>query len=467
MARGFLHGPREAARVAALRRYEVLDRPVDPDLRALAELAAQLCATARAGITLVDHDAEHHAVVLGPGDAVPAAGDVVPLVVAGGVTVALGDAALEPHRAVLPTATGLATVATYAATPLVTPDGHAVGAIWVACPQERAIGAGERRALEVLAGQVIALFELRAQARALTRATARFEVAFRNAPIGMALVGADGAWTQVNDALGRVVGDLPERLVGTDLDDLVYEEDLVVVREALADLRRGTAVTRRLEVRLLHRSGRLVWAAVSASVGAAEHGDVVDLVLQVEDITDRRAQEEELQRRATHDPLTGLPNRLLLADRLETALERLRREVGEVTVMLLDLDGFKEVNDTRGHVAGDRLLIAVAERLRRGLRATDTVVRLGGDEFVVICEERVPTGEGRRIAERIIAALACPVVVDGVEIRVGSSVGVVATTRPVTAEELLARADLALYAAKAGGRNRVELGDTPEAPRAV
>jgi diguanylate cyclase (GGDEF)-like protein/PAS domain S-box-containing protein len=427
LGRGWAHGYREAARRAALRRYEVLDRPIEGELRAVAELAARSCGAPQAVLELDAERPDRSGL-----DGGEARGPVV-----------VGDAG------------GLPAVASV---PIIGSGGHTLGVLRVHADEPLEVDAGCHRGLELLAGQAAALLELRARSEALEAVTARFRVAFEHASVGMALVDASGCWARVNRALARTLGETQEALLGTSLEDVVSEEDLPAVQAAVGRLRRGETVEQRLEVRLLHSSGRLVWGALWAAVGDSAQGDMVDLVVQVDDITQRKAADEELLRRATHDPLTGLPNRLLLFDRLATAMERLRRGVGEVTLMLLDLDGFKAVNDTRGHGVGDQLLVTIGQRLRGALRSTDTVVRLGGDEFVVLCEESAPTGEGARIAERVLAVLGTPFPLDGAEVAVSASVGVATTTEWVEPEELLRRADDALYVAKASGRNRVELG---------
>src|SRR3954449_8065054 len=163
----------------------------------------------------------------------------------------------------------------------------------------------------------------------------------------------------------------------------------------------------------------------------------------------------ELRHDALHDALTGLPNRALFLDRLELSLRRARRQAEGVccAVLFLDLDGFKLVNDTLGHLVGDRLLVSVAQRLRECLRAGDTCSRLGGDEFAVILgPEREPGHEPEAIAERILRALRPAFDLEGREIFVGASIGIASGGRD--AETVLRNADVAMYRAKSLGKNR-------------
>jgi diguanylate cyclase (GGDEF)-like protein len=171
-----------------------------------------------------------------------------------------------------------------------------------------------------------------------------------------------------------------------------------------------------------------------------------------------REQIDELARQAFHDPLTDLPNRTLFADRLEHALARIRRREQAIAVLLLDLDGFKEINDSLGHEAGDQLLLAVAQRLRACLRPADTVARHGGDEFTILLEEIQSLREVTRVAERIADSLRTPFVLDGHEAQITTSIGI-ALNGPGESgpEQLLRNADSAMYAAKRAGKARYEV----------
>ena len=182
---------------------------------------------------------------------------------------------------------------------------------------------------------------------------------------------------------------------------------------------------------------------------------------------DRKRAEGVLAHQALHDPLTSLPNRTLLLDRLRVALGRSRRTGGAVVVMFLDVDGFKQINDSLGHTAGDHVLTVLADRFRRLLRPMDTVARLGGDEFVFLVEGLASEPEAALLAERISAAARRPLVVAGDTISISVSIGITVVADPATVLEVaVGRADRAMYRAKALGGGRCELSGPLSIPEA-
>jgi len=209
-----------------------------------------------------------------------------------------------------------------------------------------------------------------------------------------------------------------------------------------------------------------VWGVLGAHARAPRRfaADEADFLRSVANVVssavDRNEVEQEVRRRAMHDPLTGLPNRALALDRLEGALARRRRDGRAVAVLLADLDEFKLVNDSMGHQAGDELLIALAPRLHDAVRPSDTVARLGGDEFLVVCEQLEGAREAIRVAERVAQAINQPIVLAAGEHFITASIGIaVAETADADPASLLRDADAAMYRAKERGRGRYELFD--------
>jgi diguanylate cyclase (GGDEF)-like protein/PAS domain S-box-containing protein len=222
-----------------------------------------------------------------------------------------------------------------------------------------------------------------------------------------------------------------------------------------ASLSTGHAVCREIEA--TDASGRSRWFEASVS-DMTQVPEVGGYVWVLRDIDERRHFVDQLQHQALHDALTGLPNRVLLSDRLHTAVARARRHGTTISVLFVDLDNFKLVNDTLGHGAGDSLLQGVAARLSVAVRDHDTVARLGGDEFAIVVEHAEHGPGADEVAERILAALEEPIDVDGTQVPVTASLGVASGT-PDVPEDLLRDADLAMYHAKAAGKNTARMFD--------
>jgi len=214
------------------------------------------------------------------------------------------------------------------------------------------------------------------------------------------------------------------------------------------------------EYRLIAKDGSVVWVREEAVETRDYAGEPQYWQGVIFDITERKNLEEELQHRALHDTLTGLPNRALFSDRLRHAVDRTRRETGKIAVLLMDLDDFKLVNDSLGHRAGDELLVDVGGRLLASLRTADTAARLGGDEFAVLLENLADVGEAERVAERILDTLRPPFALGERETLVTASIGIAFDDTTATnqgPEELMRDADVAMYRAKRSGKARYAL----------
>ncbi len=291
----------------------------------------------------------------------------------------------------------------------------------------------------------------------LYEAVKRFQSAFDDAPIGMALVGLEGSWLRVNRSLCDIVGYTEEELLSLTFQKITHPEDLDTDLEQLRLLSAGEVRTYQTEKRYLHKDGSVVWIMLSVSLVSNASGEPLYFLSQIQDITGRKELDRRLEHEATHDPLTSLPNRALFMENLKRALARANRHDGSIAVLFLDLDGFKIVNDSLGHEAGDALLVSIARRLRDCLRAEDTVARLGGDEFAILLEDVTNLGQPTRVAGRIVQEFRTPFDLGGHVASVGISVGICASTPGYGPEDLLRNADTAMYRAKNTGESRYEV----------
>jgi diguanylate cyclase (GGDEF)-like protein/PAS domain S-box-containing protein len=295
------------------------------------------------------------------------------------------------------------------------------------------------------------------QERAL-RATAdaheqRFSALTERSPVPTLLSEQGMRLAHVNDAFCSLVGREAEQMLGTGWIDTIHADDLDPVIEHVSAALEGGEVE--VQARLV-RSDGVVRTTVVRFAHLFTPGVGAGFVATIEDITERLAFEAKLAHQANHDPLTGLPNRTLLA---RYVAERFRPGTGGLACLFLDLDNFKVVNDSLGHTSGDELLVEVAARLRATVRPADLVARFGGDEFVVVCEQ-VGEDDAVALAERITEALSRPMRLGGVDVRPHASVGVtVQTDEHVSPEELIRDCDIAMYQAKAGGKGRITVLD--------
>ncbi len=293
---------------------------------------------------------------------------------------------------------------------------------------------------------------------AIAAGHARSRALFHHAGVGQFIATLDGKFLEVNPAFCELLGYPSAELLDMSSGDMLHTDDVEHVMEHFARLAAGETDFADVDMRLVHRNGDVLHVAMSISLVRDAQSRPDYLTALVQDVTDRRRAQAELNRLALHDSVTGLANRTLMIDRILLALQRQRRQGRAVAVLFLDLDGFKTVNDSLGHRAGDRLLRMVGERIGGAVRGGDTVARFGGDEFAVLCEGLVATQEAVDVAARISAALAPPFELDGSQVFVTASIGI-ALTPANDAESLLQNADAAMYRAKERGRARYELFD--------
>lgn len=290
--------------------------------------------------------------------------------------------------------------------------------------------------------------------QALRASEARFRAIADTAAEGIWAADRQGKTFYANGRMAEIMGISLETLYAVPVFDLLAEGEAAAMRQRVAERQQlGVA---RYEVRHTPPGSaqERVLAVASSPLTIAGGAGFDGSLATVSDVTESRRLEEQLRHAALHDPLTGLPNRALLLDRLEHAVAR---QNGDTAVLLLDLDQFKLVNDAGGHGVGDELLRAVGDRLCAAARPGDTVARFGGDEFVVV-REQTDEAEAVEVAHELLAALASPFELGGTPVHVGASVGV-AVSPGATAGDLLRYADTAMYSAKAAGRGQVRLFD--------
>ena len=294
------------------------------------------------------------------------------------------------------------------------------------------------------------------QSEALRESEERFRSAFNYAPIGIGLVAPSGKWLKVNRALTEILGYSEEDFLATDFQSITKGEDLGLKLVRIHELLSGKIQSCQMEQRYIHKSGKTVWTLWSVSAANDARQAQPNLIFQIQDITDKKCTEEQLQYEATHDALTGLPNRPYFTNRLAAAIGRTKTlDDYKVSVLFIDLDRFKYVNDSLGHLIGDELLKEIAVRLKDCMRPADIVARLGGDEFTILVEGMDDTSEVTRIAERIQHKFEIPFELREHEVYSSASIGILhVTEKHRTPEDVMRDADTAMYQAKRTGKAR-------------
>ncbi len=276
-----------------------------------------------------------------------------------------------------------------------------------------------------------------------------------------------GVLLYASDASRRLLGYEPADLIGRSLYEFIHPDDREETRHLSYMINETSPHT--YSYRMLRVDGSSVWfEATSRSLRNRSTGEVDEIVSVIRDITERKIVEEQIEHQAYHDALTGLPNRRLFRDRLTIALAHARRLSTPLAVVFLDLDRFKDVNDTLGHSLGDEMLKAIAIRLKAALRQEDSIARMGGDEFTLLLADLKTPDDAAKIAQKILDIVAQPMRIDGNELVITTSVGVALFPGDGdTAEALLKNSDQAMYRAKEAGRNLYHLFTPSMNSRAV
>ncbi|NJC70805.1 EAL domain-containing protein [Planosporangium thailandense] len=297
----------------------------------------------------------------------------------------------------------------------------------------------------------------------LRRHERRFRSLVQNSDDVISIIDAAGRFVYVSPGSRRVMGFEPEDWIGKRAQETVHADDLLEVKELFRQLKREPSVSLRHQARMVHADGSWRWMEITYT-NLLHDPSVHGYVSNARDVSDTRRYQDQLAYQASHDELTGLANRALFTTRIERALAT--AAPGTVAVALVDLDDFKTINDRLGHGVGDALLVAVSARMRACMRPDDVVARLGGDEFGILLTD-LRTGEGSHVAERIIGALGASLNAGNHDLLIQASIGLADNEADCTAEDLLRRADLAMYAAKELGKNRYVHYDSELDARAV
>lgn len=305
--------------------------------------------------------------------------------------------------------------------------------------------------------------ELADRTEALSRSEELYHSTVELAAIGIAHVDREGNFIHVNPRLCDMLGYSPEELLNRSVKAISHAEDADITSENRARLHKGEIEHYRMEKRYLHKSGKIVWVSLSIASKKDSEGNVLYEIAAIEDVTARVNAEQEVRYLATHDEMTHLPNRAFFMTFLQQAVETGKRYQRQFAVMFIDLDGFKQINDTLGHEAGDILLMEMARRYKNSVRSSDLVARLGGDEFVVLVQEISHKSQVALVAGNILSATIDPVSIKGQDCRVTASLGI--CMFPEEADDgpsLMRNADMAMYLAKESGKNSFRFYSGPD-----
>lgn len=308
-----------------------------------------------------------------------------------------------------------------------------------------------------------------AKAEALQESEELYQSLYDFAPDAYLTIAADGKIKSINQYGAEVLGYRKEELMYQDFSTIVYEEDRDHFQQLFASIFREKLEIVEAELRKVRKDGSIIWERQRSQLISNNDGEPLELRMICRDITERKQAEEQLRQNAFHDALTGLPNRILFMERLDQAIGHTRRHKDHLfAVLFLDLDRFKIINDSLGHLTGDRLLVEIANRLKLCLRQSDTVARLGGDEFTILLPDIEDSSDAIRVAERIQEELRLPFALDTNEVFTSASIGItLSTTGYDCAEDVLRDADIAMYRAKSQGTAQYEIFNTDMHTQAI
>ncbi|MGQ3891676.1 diguanylate cyclase domain-containing protein [Legionella sp. CNM-4043-24] len=292
----------------------------------------------------------------------------------------------------------------------------------------------------------------------LEESESRFRSAFDSAAIGMAIVSLDGKWLKVNKSLCQLVGYTEEELLLLDFQTITHPDDLELDLSYAQQLLTGEISSYHLEKRYIQKNGNVIWILLSGSLIRNNQNQPLYFIAQIQNIDTQKQAEHELKYIAYHDVLTGLANRKQLEKSFEAALSYAQRHQNQIAVLFMDLDHFKEINDSLGHDTGDLLLVEVGARLKKNTRSTDILTRQGGDEFIIVLTELTGSDQAIDVAKKILSTVSKPIKTERHEIAITASIGI--SIYPKDGDDLktlIKQADKALYVVKSEGGNNLKL----------
>ena len=317
-------------------------------------------------------------------------------------------------------------------------------------------------------GTLLDITERRALEGLLRDSEARYAGTVELAAVGIAHVDPGGRLIWSNSSLHKILGYTKEELEGLTVWNISHPDDVHVTDQERAQMHAGVLASIRTEKRYIRKDGGVIWVKISCAPRRDAHGKILYDISVVEDITPRKVAEARIQYLATHDALTGLPNRELFSETLVRAIEAARQSDRQCALIFIDLDRFKIVNDSLGHDAGDQLLKEVAARIRRCVGPSDVTARFGGDEFVVLMSQVPDRSAASTAAGRILLALQDPVRIMSYDCRVTASIGIAMFPEDARdAAVLMKHADMAMYLAKEEGKNNFQFYSSVSAPMSV
>ncbi len=447
---------REDARLAALRDYDILDTPSEPEFDALVQAVATICDTPIAALSLVDEKRQWFKASVGLNGAEdPREHSFCSHAILADEIMEIVDAHEDARFVANPLVTGEPHIRFYAGQKLVTPTGYAVGALCAIDRVPRRLTPAQRQALRGLGRVAERLLEARRVDRMTDRleeAVANAEAAFATAPIAMGIADLDAQLVRTNPEMQRLLDRGAAELSTLSLIDIAHPDEAHAVTDNLRRLRYGDEDSVSVERRWIDASGHVLWVLLSATLIRHRDGTPSHIVVQAQDFSARRKMESALADAARHDELTGLNNRRAFNAALTREWLLSTRDGVPSYVVVLDMDGLKHVNDTQGHAAGDEALRALGEALAVTGRETDVLARVGGDEFAAILVRAKEANAPEAFEARVRAALRERT--SGFDPPIGVSMGwssLIATESPDAA---YSKADAAMYRMKRAAKTQ-------------